>query len=132
MGTMTACLWCGSKFAPRATGGSPQEFCSSDHRNEFHRTSRLWTEKAIRARILTIADLKGDPTAFKLKNSVDSPKPKVKPIKPDTQPSQRERAIRLKASAVWDLPEDELEKLPFEVKALLLYIDENIRDRPKA
>jgi hypothetical protein len=30
------CVWCDCKFAPRNSGGSPQRFCSADHRRAFH------------------------------------------------------------------------------------------------
>jgi len=38
----TRCLWCGRAFAPRATGGSAQKFCSTGHRQEFWIAARRW------------------------------------------------------------------------------------------
>src|SRR6516162_3408256 len=43
------CLWCGRAFAPRATGGSAQKYCSTGHRQEFWIAARRWTMRAIDA-----------------------------------------------------------------------------------
>src|SRR5438270_60749 len=43
----TQCLWCGRDFRPRATGGSAQRFCSTEHRKAFWTAARRWTMRAI-------------------------------------------------------------------------------------
>src|SRR5437868_6966575 len=41
------CLWCGRAFTTRATGGSAQRFCSTEHRKAFWTAARRWTMRAI-------------------------------------------------------------------------------------
>jgi hypothetical protein len=52
------CVWCGRTFAPRATGGSAQKFCSSGHRQAFWIAARRWTMRAIEAGLLSVDYLK--------------------------------------------------------------------------
>jgi hypothetical protein len=48
-------------------GGSPQRFCSTEHRSLFWSTLRRWGARAVAAGILTIADIRnGDPAACTL------------------------------------------------------------------
>jgi hypothetical protein len=51
------CSWCRQDLQPRR-GGSPQRFCSAEHRSLFWSALRRWGDRAIAAGILTIADLK--------------------------------------------------------------------------
>jgi hypothetical protein len=61
-----ACLWCASSFEPRR-GGSPQRFCSTDHRSLFWSAIRRSGEHAVAVGILTIADIRNvDPAACTL------------------------------------------------------------------
>src|SRR5436305_8903667 len=41
-----ACLWCDTAFEPRKAG-SPQRFCSSKCRDEFHWAGRRYAERAV-------------------------------------------------------------------------------------
>lgn len=59
----TRCLWCGRAFAPRATGGSAQKFCSTGHRQEFWIAARRWTMRAIDAGLLSVDCLKASHTS---------------------------------------------------------------------
>jgi hypothetical protein len=52
------CLWCGRTFAPRATGGSSQKFCSPGHRQQFWIAARRWTMRAIETGLLSVDCLK--------------------------------------------------------------------------
>src|SRR5205814_10472445 len=53
------CLWCGQTFRPRATGGSTQRFCSTEHRKAFWTAARRWTMRAIETGLLSVDCLKG-------------------------------------------------------------------------
>ncbi len=69
------CLWCGRVFAPRR-GGSPQRFCSPEHRTRFWGAARQWAEHAVTAGMLTINDLKNGPgAACTLVARVEQPSP---------------------------------------------------------
>ena len=58
--------WCGQDLQVRR-GGSPQRFCSTEHRSLFWSTLRRWGARAVAAGILTIADIRnGDPEACTL------------------------------------------------------------------
>jgi hypothetical protein len=57
-------------------GGSPQRFCSTEHRSLFWSTLRRWGARAVAAGILTIADIRnGDPAACTLPGAPVSPPP---------------------------------------------------------
>ena len=57
-------------------GGSPQRFCSTEHRSLFWSTLRRWGARAVAAGILTIADIRnGDPEACTLTGAPISPPP---------------------------------------------------------
>jgi hypothetical protein len=55
-----ACLWCGRTFRPRATGGSTQRFCSTEHRKAFWTAARRWTMRAIETGLLSVDCLKAN------------------------------------------------------------------------
>ena len=55
-----ACLWCETAFEPRKAG-SPQRFCSSKCRDEFHSAGRRYAERAVLGGLLTVADLRNGP-----------------------------------------------------------------------
>src|ERR1700757_3710328 len=57
------CLWCGRAFKPRATGGSAQKFCCTEHRQQFWIAARRWTMRAIEAGPLSVDCLKGSHTS---------------------------------------------------------------------
>src|SRR4051794_18809290 len=52
------CLWCGMAFPRRATGGSAQRFCSTEHRKAFWTAARRWTMRAIETGLLSVDCLK--------------------------------------------------------------------------
>jgi hypothetical protein len=52
------CLWCGRAFAARKTGGSPQRFCSTGHRQAFWIAARRWTMRAVEAGLINVDCLK--------------------------------------------------------------------------
>lgn len=69
------CSWCGQDLQPRR-GGSPQRFCSAEHRSLFWSALRRWGERAVAAGILTIADIRnGDPAACTLLLKATLPAP---------------------------------------------------------
>src|SRR5438309_520020 len=57
------CLWCSRPFRPRATGGSAQRFCSTEHRKAFWTAARRWTMRAIETGLLSVDCLKGNQTS---------------------------------------------------------------------
>jgi len=62
----STCLWCGHPFQSHR-GGSPQRFCSAQHRNEFWSALRRWGERAVASGRLTIDHIKnGDAAACTL------------------------------------------------------------------
>jgi hypothetical protein len=57
-------------------GGSPQRFCSTEHRSLFWSALRRWGARAVAAGILTIADIRnGDPAACTLPGALTSSAP---------------------------------------------------------
>jgi len=56
--TEPQCLWCGRAFTPRATGGSPQRFCSTGHRQAFWIAARRWIMRAVQVGLLSADSLK--------------------------------------------------------------------------
>ena len=56
--TTTQCLWCGRAYTPRMTGGSPQRFCSTGHRQAFWVAARRWTMRAVEAGLINVDCLK--------------------------------------------------------------------------
>ena len=52
------CLWCRRAFTPRSTGGSPQRFCSTGHRQAFWIAARRWTMRAVEAGLINVDCLK--------------------------------------------------------------------------
>jgi hypothetical protein len=60
------CSWCGQDLQVRR-GGSPQRFCSTEHRSLLWSNLRRWGARAVAAGILTIADIRnGHPAACTL------------------------------------------------------------------
>ena len=57
------CLWCARMFTPRATGGSTQKFCCTEHRQQFWIAARRWTMRAIEAGLLSVDCLKASHTS---------------------------------------------------------------------
>src|SRR5438270_669460 len=55
-----ACLWCDTAFEPRKAG-SPQRFCTSKRREEFHSAGRRYAEHAVLSGQLTVAELRNGP-----------------------------------------------------------------------
>jgi hypothetical protein len=69
------CSWCGQIFHPRR-GGSPQRFCSVEHRSLFWSALRRWGERAIATGNLTIAEVQdGAATACTLPEHGDTALP---------------------------------------------------------
>jgi hypothetical protein len=56
-GTAIPCRWCGRACRLRG-GGSPRVFCGQACRTAFHTAARRWTERAVAAGVLTIADIR--------------------------------------------------------------------------
>ena len=52
------CLWCGTVFVPRLTGGSQQRFCCRDCRHDFHTACRRWAEQELEAGRLPLSALR--------------------------------------------------------------------------
>ena len=52
------CLWCDAAFAPRATGGKPQRFCSQICRHAFHTACRIWAVRAFETGKLSGTELR--------------------------------------------------------------------------
>jgi hypothetical protein len=57
------CLWCDRTFTPRATGGSTQKFCCTEHRQRFWIAARRWTMRAIEVGLLSVDCLKASHTS---------------------------------------------------------------------
>ena len=55
---MTTCVWCGSPFGPRTTGGKPQRFCGESCRREFWQKLRAWALLAVDTGLLPVEALK--------------------------------------------------------------------------
>ncbi len=73
------CSWCGRDLQARR-GGSPQRFCSAEHRSLFWSTLRRWGARAVAAGILTIDDIRnGDLAACTLPGAPISPPPQPAP-----------------------------------------------------
>lgn len=53
-----ACLWCGTGFRPRATGGSPQRFCAAPCRRAFDMACRIYAAMEIDAGRLSVSTLR--------------------------------------------------------------------------
>src|SRR6266478_4337236 len=69
------CSWCGQELRVRR-GGSPERFCSAEHRSLFWSTLRRWGARAVAAGILTIDDIRnGDLAACTLPGAPISPPP---------------------------------------------------------
>jgi hypothetical protein len=81
----TKCLWCNNRFTPRR-GGSPQRFCSAEHRSLFWSALRRWAERTLAAGVLTIADIRGG-TACTLPGAAISPPP------PSAAPAEAEEGL---------------------------------------
>ena len=58
-----ACFWCGTAFAPRTSGGSPQRFCRPSCRRAFGDAARRWATVAVERGLITVATLKAAPTS---------------------------------------------------------------------
>ncbi len=56
--TQIACLWCGTGFRPRASGGSPQRFCSTPCRRAFETACRVYAGAEVNAGRLTVSTLR--------------------------------------------------------------------------
>src|SRR5258708_533357 len=56
--TKPHCLWCDRAFTPRLTGGSPQRFCSTGHRQALWIAARRWTMRAVEVGLLSVDCLK--------------------------------------------------------------------------
>jgi hypothetical protein len=56
--TSCACLWCGSPFELRVTGGKRQRFCSERCRRAFGAAAREYGCHAVETGIVTVAELK--------------------------------------------------------------------------
>jgi hypothetical protein len=54
----SCCLWCGSPYKPRTSGGSGQRFCRPACRHAFWRGARRWVWKAVQAGLLSAETLR--------------------------------------------------------------------------
>jgi hypothetical protein len=50
-------------ISPRATGGSVQKFCCTEHRQQFWIAARRWTMRAIEVGLLSVDCLKASHTS---------------------------------------------------------------------
>jgi hypothetical protein len=71
--TKPHCLWCGRAFTPRMTGGSPQRFCSTGHRQAFWIAARRWTMRAIETGLITVQCLKASQASVHAAREVFQP-----------------------------------------------------------
>jgi hypothetical protein len=114
------CRWCGKPFRS-GRRGSPQHFCSSQHRAAFHSAARRFAEQAVAAGTLTIEAIKsGDPAACTL------PVGRVSPAPP---PEQGGTATTRSLGDVLDrifetLSEVELDRLPKCIWALIFAVND--------
>jgi hypothetical protein len=59
--TLPGCLWCKRPFRARR-GGSPKRFCCAAHRIAFWSAARRWAERAVVSGLLSVDDIRNDPT----------------------------------------------------------------------
>ena len=51
------CEWCEDKYSPRATGGSPQKFCTKQCKRLFEKSIRQWSYKQHAQGKLSLSEL---------------------------------------------------------------------------
>ena len=54
----TACRWCGAALKARRRRGSPQMFCSTGCRLDYHAACRIWSANLVEAGLLPVVDLR--------------------------------------------------------------------------
>ena len=54
---MNACIWCGTRYSPRSTGGKPQRFCSPACRRKMDAGLRAIGQQQLENGAITVADL---------------------------------------------------------------------------
>lgn len=70
------CVWCGTQFTARTTGGSPQRFCSPADRAAFHSAARRWAERAVASGALSVPDIQSTaPAACTLPGTAEAVAP---------------------------------------------------------
>jgi hypothetical protein len=85
------CLWCERPFQVRR-GSSPKRFCCGAHRLAFWSALRRWAERAVAAGVLTVDHIRidhirnGDPGAWTLLPSGNSPAPPPETWRPTSEP----------------------------------------------
>jgi hypothetical protein len=81
----TSCLWCGSTFTPRATGGHAQRFCRPTCRRAFDAAGRRWVAEAIASGTLPLDVLRSGAAATRalVADAVSPP-----PIGPAEKPAE--------------------------------------------
>ena len=52
------CVWCGTPFRPRRTGGTTQKFCRSACRNAFWSAARQWVWRAVSVGLISPAAIR--------------------------------------------------------------------------
>ncbi len=52
------CTWCGTAYELRSNGGKPQEFCTTDCRQNFNTACRVWAAQEYRAERVSIFTLR--------------------------------------------------------------------------
>ncbi len=57
-GARVLCLWCNAAFEPRASGGSPQRFCSALCRRAFDTACRKYAAAEVEAGRLQVSALR--------------------------------------------------------------------------
>jgi hypothetical protein len=120
MTTPDACLWCGRTFA-RRRGGSPQRFCSPGHRVEFHTAARVWTERALVAGSMTIADLRNGVVApCTLPTGANSPVP----LQGQAGAAVMAKTLGDMLDDILKLSQDQLNALPKCIWKLMVYANE--------
>ena len=91
--TLPGCLWCKRPFRARR-GGSPKRFCCAAHRIAFWSAARRWAERAVVSGLLSVDDIRNDPTeACTLLPGASSPEPVSLPQQPGA--AAPEEAIEL-------------------------------------
>jgi hypothetical protein len=77
----STCVWCGTSFSPRLTGGTAQRFCRPTCRRGLDAAGRRWVADAVATGVLTIGAIRdGCPAARALPSGADSPAEVPQPL----------------------------------------------------
>lgn len=77
------CMWCGSRFAPRSSGGHRQRYCSPTCRRALDTARRRYIAEALASGALTIDGLKTGPATTRALNRHSGLPTHLSDIEPD-------------------------------------------------